>query len=148
MRTFADSAHHEKFSVIVSLDKGSAEDKVSETIGRLGIPRSSLVIKPDQRYLSNLSKTREQERRVDDHLFFALRQDLESGAEFIALIEDDFLLSPDFLQMLVFSAKSLQSDPSLFCISGWNEHAYHSKLLRTGVSPQTEAHWRVQDSGG
>jgi hypothetical protein len=154
MRTFVELTHHEKFSVIVSLDNAAAEGDVSETIGKLGIPKSSLVIKPDKtNNFALLSKTQAQERRVDDHLFFALRQGLESGAEFIFLVEDDLLLSPDFLQMLISGANSLRTDPTLFCISGWNEHSYEgeatdpSKLVRTGVFPGLGwmMHWKIVD---
>ena len=46
----------------------------------------------------------------------------DGGHSHAIIIEDDMLFSPDFLRMFQATAHLLDSDPSLWCISSWNDN--------------------------
>ena len=46
----------------------------------------------------------------------------ERGHSHAIIIEDDMLFSPDFLTFFQATAPLLDSDPSLWCISTWNDN--------------------------
>ena len=56
-------------------------------------------------------------------------------------MEDDLLLSPDFLTLFVSAAWLLKADPSLWCVSAWNDQGFPhttrdpSRLRRTDYFP-------------
>jgi len=45
-------------------------------------------------------------------------------ADYVIVIEDDLEVSPDFFQYLSQTLHLLDSDPSLYCISAWNDQGY------------------------
>ena len=55
----------------------------------------------------------------------------------VIIIEDDMLFSPDFLALFEATAPLLELDPSLWCISSWNDNGLSSfawnasRLVRT-----------------
>merc|ERR1739848_638227 len=49
---------------------------------------------------------------------------VDKGFEFAILLEDDMVLSPDFLQFFEQLAPLLHADPSLWCISSWNDNGF------------------------
>jgi len=57
------------------------------------------------------------------------------------MIEDDLLLSPDFLRLFWASAWLLRADRSLWCVSAWNDQGFPhtarsaSRLQRTDYFP-------------
>ena len=51
-----------------------------------------------------------------DRLFF------QGGHSHAIIVEDDMLFSPDFLGLFEATAPLLDSDPSLWCISSWNDN--------------------------
>ncbi len=76
------------------------------------------------------------------------------GHEKVIFIEDDLLPAPDFLQLFKQAAPLLDRDPSLFCVSSWNDNGLADigasdtrRLLRTEFFPglgwlTTRALWR------
>ena len=44
-------------------------------------------------------------------------------------VQDDMQLSPDFLSYFEATAPLLDADPSLFCVSSWNDHGQVPPLL-------------------
>ena len=66
---------------------------------------------------------------------------VERGHSHAIFIEDDLLLSPDFLTLFWESAWLLEADPSLWCVSAWNDQGFpHTaqdphRLLRTDYFP-------------
>ena len=144
MQAFFESEHHEKLSVLVTLDDAQAWDTVSALNARLEQKFNSkiqLILKPEEKHSTRLKPVKLAERRIDSHFFFALREALKTPHEFIVWIEDDIVIAPDFLQMMISGIKRLRDDKTLFCIAGWNEQALDgeakdmNKLIRTSVFP-------------
>ena len=147
MTAFFTSAHHEKFPVMISLDHEPALAAVTEMMRRLEVAHNvpddaiKLVLKPDQSYPEDRSPKKLQERKIDDHLWYGMRRALDTGHEFVIWIEDDIVIAPDFLQMMVSGMKRLREDKTLFCIAGWNENSLDGeaedlrRLIRTNIHP-------------
>ena len=80
--------------------------------------------------------------KIAHHFRAALEATLVTrGHSHVVMIEDDLLLSPDFLLLFWSSAWLLKADPSLWCVSAWNDqgfpHTTHdaTRLQRTGYFP-------------
>ena len=56
-------------------------------------------------------------------------------------LQDDMELAPDFFSYFAATSQLLSSDPSLFCVSSWNDHGQEQfvedekKLLRSDFFP-------------
>ena len=80
--------------------------------------------------------------KISQHFRSALEATLvERGHSHAIMIEDDLLLSPDFLLLFWSGAWLLKADPSVWCISAWNDQGFThttadaTRLLRTGYFP-------------
>ncbi|KAK9811645.1 hypothetical protein WJX72_007588 [[Myrmecia] bisecta] len=66
---------------------------------------------------------------------------LERGHSHAIIVEDDMLFSPDFLHFFKATAVLLERDPSLWCISTWNDNGLSTfdwdskRMLRTSYFP-------------
>ncbi|KAI3435729.1 hypothetical protein D9Q98_001787 [Chlorella vulgaris] len=67
---------------------------------------------------------------------------LERGHSHVVVVEDDMLFSPDFLLYFRATAPLLDADPTLWCVSSWNDNGFAashewnvSRLLRTSYFP-------------
>ncbi|KAG1663098.1 Alpha-1,3-mannosyl-glycoprotein 2-beta-N-acetylglucosaminyltransferase [Nymphon striatum] len=61
--------------------------------------------------------------KISRHYKWALHQMFTKfNYESIIIVEDDLEISPDFYQYFLQSYSILQSDPSLWCVSAWNDH--------------------------
>ena len=64
---------------------------------------------------------------------------LERKHSHVIIVEDDMLFSPDFLAYFYVTAPLLDRDPSLWCISTWNDNGLKyfdwddHKLVRHGT---------------
>lgn len=73
-------------------------------------PFSCSVVQPGHAWLSQ-------------HYKWALdRAFLEQGHSHVIIVEDDMLFSPDFLHFFEATAVLLEQDPTLWCISTWNDN--------------------------
>lgn len=94
-------------------------------------PRLALLA-PDQSATAYLAQ---HYKWVLDKLF------LERGHSHVVVLEDDMLVSPDFLSLFSETAPLLDSDPSLLCVSSWNDNgmgnlvADNRRLMRTDYFP-------------
>jgi len=65
----------------------------------------------------------------------------ELGHSHVVVMEDDMLVSPDFLSLFAETAPLLDSDPTLWCVSSWNDNgmknlvADNRRLMRTDYFP-------------
>ena len=60
---------------------------------------------------------------LSQHYKWALdRAFLEQGHSHVIIVEDDMLFSPDFLHFFEATAVLLERDPTLWCISTWNDN--------------------------
>ena len=66
---------------------------------------------------------------------------VERGHSHAIFVEDDLLLAPDFLKLFWEAAWLLRADPTLWCISAWNDQGFRhtaqdpSRLFRTDYFP-------------
>ncbi|KAL3157358.1 hypothetical protein ABBQ32_011839 [Trebouxia sp. C0010 RCD-2024] len=79
---------------------------------------------------------------LSQHYKWALdRAFLEEGHSHVIIVEDDMLFSPDFLQFFEATAVLLDHDPTLWCVSTWNDNGLKSydwdavRMLRTSYFP-------------
>ena len=64
---------------------------------------------------------------LSQHYKWALdRVFLEQGHSHVIIVEDDMLFSPDFLHFFEATAVLLERDPSLWCVSTWNDNGLKS----------------------
>ncbi|KOO21581.1 Alpha-1,3-mannosyl-glycoprotein 2-beta-N-acetylglucosaminyltransferase [Chrysochromulina tobinii] len=80
--------------------------------------------------------------KISQHFKLALEATLtKRGHSHAVMIEDDLLLSPDFLRLFWASAWLLRADRSLWCVSAWNDQGFPhtarsaSRLQRTDYFP-------------
>jgi alpha-1,3-mannosyl-glycoprotein beta-1,2-N-acetylglucosaminyltransferase len=80
---------------------------------------------------------------IADHYKFVLTSvfEREEGVAHAILLEEDMVVSPDILDYFQQTAPLLDSDPSLFCVSSWNDNGYRQldldekRLMRTAYFP-------------
>jgi len=59
----------------------------------------------------------------------------------LILVEDDLEIAPDFFSYFEATAPLLRTDPSIWCISAWNDHGQAGRasdnkaLYRTDIMP-------------
>ena len=141
------------FAVYVSIDAPSAAPGAQAMLKRTGMaakvagvwvkPALGAVKRPFQR--TPLSK-------ISEHFRFALENGLSKRPHsHLILLEDDLDVAPDFLTMFRATAWLLDADPTLYCVSAWNDNGVPSggtlagrgtkallredKLFRTGYFP-------------
>eukprot|EP00931_Biecheleriopsis_adriatica_P059771 TRINITY_DN35823_c0_g1_i1.p1 TRINITY_DN35823_c0_g1~~TRINITY_DN35823_c0_g1_i1.p1 ORF type:complete len:745 (+),score=122.68 TRINITY_DN35823_c0_g1_i1:34-2235(+) len=80
--------------------------------------------------------------KISEHFRFALEESfVRQGFEYAVFLENDLLAAPDFLWYFRSTAWLLEEDPSLFCVSAWNDNGFpglvsdEKKLFRTGYFP-------------
>ena len=144
MRSFLGQPDAKKFDVLISLDHPDSEPRVRTLMSSLETDfpfitgHVNLIIKPDEpaRFFAAMPAL---DQRIDQHIFFALRQAFTPEYRYGILLEEDLELSPDFVELMVLAAPLLDSDNTLFCVSGWNDNgrsqveANPSRLMRTDV---------------
>jgi hypothetical protein len=76
------------------------------------------------------------------HYGWALRRAFgDTGASHVIILEDDMLVSADFLTFFAAAAPLLRADPTLWCASSWNDNGAKAllsdaaSLRRTGFFP-------------
>lgn len=79
---------------------------------------------------------------LTQHYKYALdRVFVEYNHSHCIIVEDDMIFSPDFLLYFEKTAHLLEADPSIWCISSWNDNAYRhfewdaSRLFRNSWFP-------------
>ncbi|DBA72905.1 TPA: hypothetical protein ACH3X2_009866 [Trebouxia sp. C0005] len=79
---------------------------------------------------------------LSQHYKWALDQAfLQKGHSHVIIVEDDMLFSPDFLHFFAATAVLLEQDPSLWCISTWNDNGLKTfdwdpmRMMRTSYFP-------------
>ncbi|KAI8827699.1 glycosyl transferase [Chytriomyces cf. hyalinus JEL632] len=132
-----------KFPVTVSLDCGVKEvqDLVLQKIGSSERVWTTEFAPPntnatdDETFKAYTAVARHYKWAIEK--FFA-----DPEAQHVIIIEDDFIVSPDFFSYFQETIPLMYMDPSLYCISSWNDQAHpHAishdpkRLLRTDHMP-------------
>jgi len=80
--------------------------------------------------------------KISEHFRFALTESFDKrGFEFAIFLENDLVAAPDFLWYFRVTAPLLEQDPSLFCVSAWNDNGFpglvsnERRLFRTDYFP-------------
>merc|ERR1740117_2854735 len=81
-------------------------------------------------------------QKIAAHFQFALAEAFDRhGFEYAIFVENDLELAPDALWYFRSTAWLLEEDPSLFCVSTWNDNGYkglvsnEKRLFRTDYFP-------------
>jgi len=80
--------------------------------------------------------------KISEHFRYALTEAFDHhGFEYAIFLENDLTVSPDFLWYFRITAPLLQEDPTLFCVSAWNDNGFRGvawnerRLFRTDYFP-------------
>ncbi|XP_071386074.1 alpha-1,3-mannosyl-glycoprotein 2-beta-N-acetylglucosaminyltransferase a [Centroberyx affinis] len=112
----------ELYPIIVSQDCGHAE--TAEVIGSYGSQVTHLK-QPD---LSDIAVRPEHKKfqgyyKISRHYHWALNQVFKSlSHSSVVIVEDDLEVAPDFFEYFRALHPLLKSDPSLWCVSAWNDN--------------------------
>ena len=107
----------ERFTVYVSQDTN--DPKVHAAAEAAGFVSEVLVHSPRP---ARTTFDRSGLAKIAEHFRSALEAVLtDRGHSHVVVVEDDLLLSPDFLLLFWSSAWLLDHDPSLWCVSAWND---------------------------
>ncbi|XP_050558339.1 alpha-1,3-mannosyl-glycoprotein 2-beta-N-acetylglucosaminyltransferase isoform X3 [Spodoptera frugiperda] len=115
----------ETFPIIVSQDCGHNATYEVITSYTASDPTISVVRQPD---LSEIVLPRVKVKfrgyyKIARHYKFALNHVFETlGHEAVIIVEDDLDISPDFFEYFLGTYPLLLKDPSLWCISAWNDN--------------------------
>lgn len=60
--------------------------------------------------------------KIARHYGWALNTTFGVGFEFVIIVEDDLNVAPDFFEYFLGTHKLLKQDPSLWCVSAWNDN--------------------------
>lgn len=112
----------ELYPIIVSQDCGHAE--TSEVIRSYG-DRVTHLKQPD---LSDIAVQPQHKKfqgyyKISRHYHWALNQVFKTFSHSsVVVVEDDLEVAPDFFEYFRASLPLLKSDPSLWCVSAWNDN--------------------------
>merc|ERR1712018_222071 len=120
-----------KFPIIVSQDCGNAETR--EVIKSYG-DKITFIEQPDQGKIDIPKKERKFTGyfKIARHYGWALNQVFrEMNYDQVIIVEDDLIVSPDFYEYFEATLPILKSDPTLWCVSAWNDNG------KSGLIDQT-----------
>ena len=143
MRSFLLQKRVEEFShVLVTCDSLENLQAVQDVIASVELEMarhiSIKLIRPPFTHDSRIIRP---DKAVDRHIMFAVGQLFATGVDYGVIMEEDVISSSDFVEFLLSSANLLESDPTLVCVSGFNNQGHPRlarnkyKLLRTDLSP-------------
>ncbi|XP_017025298.1 alpha-1,3-mannosyl-glycoprotein 2-beta-N-acetylglucosaminyltransferase [Drosophila kikkawai] len=111
----------EQFPIIVSQDCG--DEPTKEVILSYG-NKVTLIEQPDLTDIKVLPKEKKFKGyyKIARHYGWALNTTFGVGFEFVIIVEDDLNVAPDFFEYFLGTHKLLKQDPSLWCVSAWNDN--------------------------
>ncbi|KAH8411015.1 hypothetical protein KR222_006500 [Zaprionus bogoriensis] len=111
----------EQFPIIVSQDCRDAPTK--EAIQSFG-SQLTLIEQPDQTDIFVLPKEKKFKGyyKISRHYGWALNTTFQIGFDYVVIVEDDLNVAPDFFEYFLATHKLLKQDPSLWCVSAWNDN--------------------------
>ncbi|XP_017484356.1 PREDICTED: alpha-1,3-mannosyl-glycoprotein 2-beta-N-acetylglucosaminyltransferase [Rhagoletis zephyria] len=111
----------DQFPIIVSQDCGDQQTKKAILSYESQV---TLIEQPD---LSDiLTPPREKKfkgyYKIARHYGWALNTTFQKGYEYVVIVEDDLNVAPDFYEYFLGTHTLLKQDPSLWCVSAWNDN--------------------------
>ncbi|XP_037818420.1 alpha-1,3-mannosyl-glycoprotein 2-beta-N-acetylglucosaminyltransferase [Lucilia sericata] len=132
----------EQFPIIVSQDCG---DEATRNVILSYKEQVSLIEQPDQSdiFVPPKEKKFKGYYKIARHYGWALNNTFGKGYDYVIIVEDDLNVAPDFFEYFSGTHHLLKQDPSLWCVSAWNDNgkanlidASHPELLyRTDFFP-------------
>lgn len=111
----------EQFPIIVSQDCGDQQTKKTILSYESQV---TLIEQPDQSDI--LTPPREKKfkgyYKIARHYGWALNTTFQRGYEYVVIVEDDLNVAPDFYEYFLGTHALLKQDPSLWCVSAWNDN--------------------------
>jgi len=137
-------------SLALSLDDPKSFAKMDAVVKKVaGGVHVALWHKPADWHHAKESIQGQSVSKISEHFNFALREAFETqGFQFAIFLETDLKIAPDFLWYFRSTAWLLEEDPSLFCVSAWNDNGFRQlvaderRLFRTDYFPGLG--WMVQ----
>ncbi|KAL4450561.1 hypothetical protein ABPG77_000917 [Micractinium sp. CCAP 211/92] len=117
----ADPANRHKFPLFVSQDFNASgvQDVVEQHLDRLRY----LQHYEEQEPVTERKKEPVVYYRIANHYKFILRTMFDCfGFQRVIILEDDMTLAPDLFSYFEATAPVLDADPTLYCVSSWNDH--------------------------
>ncbi|KAM8712683.1 hypothetical protein ACLKA7_013075 [Drosophila subpalustris] len=111
----------EQFPIVVSQDCGDVVTKEAiQTFGK----QVTLIEQPDLSEIVVLPKEKKFKGyyKIARHYGWALNTTFQIGFDFVVIVEDDLNVAPDFFEYFLATHKLLKQDPSLWCVSAWNDN--------------------------
>ncbi|VDM96781.1 unnamed protein product [Thelazia callipaeda] len=118
-----------KIPVVVSLDCN--DERTRDVVITAG-QNITMIENPDQSSfnLTKQNKKYEGYYRIARHYRFALDYVFTVlGYRTVIVTEDDLMLAPDFLEYMVAAKKLLFEDPTVWCISAWNDNGKEQLIV-------------------
>ncbi|KAL9918096.1 alpha-1,3-mannosyl-glycoprotein 2-beta-N-acetylglucosaminyltransferase [Glossina fuscipes fuscipes] len=111
----------EQFPIIVSQD---CADEATRNVILSYEPQLTLVEQPDQSdiFVPPKEKKFKGYYKISRHYSWALNYTFSQGYEYVVIVEDDLNVAPDFYEYFLGTHHLLKQDPSLWCISAWNDN--------------------------
>lgn len=109
-----------QFPIIVSQDCGDvATRSVIESYENV-----KLIVQPDQSDIAVLPNEKKFKGyyKIARHYGWALNKTFEIGYDYVVIVEDDLNVAPDFFEYFLGTHSLLKKDPSLWCVSAWNDN--------------------------
>lgn len=139
------------FKVYVSLDDAKAEPDMRRVVSALGSQygQNVTVLSVEPRKVDLATDNKEQQiwfkmntGKIAHHYWVALESAfMNHSHDFAIFVEEDLVFAPDFLALFRSTVWLLEEDPSLWCISAWNDHGFaisvwdECRLFRTSYFP-------------
>lgn len=115
-----------QFPIIVSQDcDDEPTKKVIESYKDV-----TLMQQPDQRDIFVLPKDKKFKGyyKISRHYGWALNTTFKAGFENVIIVEDDLNVAPDFYEYFLGTYDLLKNDPTLWCVSAWNDNGKGSNI--------------------
>lgn len=93
----------------------------------------SLITQPDQSdiFVKPKDKKFKGYYKIARHYGWALNTTFQKGYDYLIIVEDDLNVAPDFFDYFLGTHILLKNDPSLWCISAWNDNGKESLIDST-----------------
>lgn len=119
----SDPANAARFPLFLSQD-GASEGV--QAVAEAYLPRGLRYMQREERELPTPNSPEKESvayYRIANHYKFLLRTLFDCfGYPRVIIVEDDMQLAPDFFAYFAATAPLLDADPTLLCISAWNDH--------------------------
>jgi alpha-1,3-mannosyl-glycoprotein beta-1,2-N-acetylglucosaminyltransferase len=111
----------EQFPIIVSQD---CDDEPTRNVILSYKDEVYLIQQPDQSDIPVPPKEKKFKGyyKIARHYGWALNTTFKYGFEYVIIVEDDLNVAPDFFEYFLGTIPLLKKDPSLWCVSAWNDN--------------------------